>query len=290
MRESTVFEAHGSYVLDLLFSPDDQILVSAGMDNVVKLWSLPDWKLVRAFKGHANSVNSMSLSPDGKSLVTGSTDQTVKLWSFPDGLALHTLQDRKKTVSAVAFSPDGQSIAAGSYGGRAVVWTLAGEEVVGIKANRGNLGSVAFSPDGRILATSGLGNEIGLWSLPGGEPVGILSGHETAVGSLSFIQGGRYLVSLGYEQVVKFWDTETWREARTVHSDVTGVRRMVFAPDEQIAALSMEGRVQVYSVEDWELRAELPVSTKAVNGMAFTSDGQRLAVGAADGKIRIWEL
>jgi WD40 repeat protein len=49
------------------------------MDNVVKLWSIPDWTLVRTFKGHANSVNSMSLSPDGGSLVTGSTDQTVKL-------------------------------------------------------------------------------------------------------------------------------------------------------------------------------------------------------------------
>jgi peptide-methionine (S)-S-oxide reductase len=30
------------------------------MDNVVKLWSIPDWTLVRTFKGHANSVNSMS--------------------------------------------------------------------------------------------------------------------------------------------------------------------------------------------------------------------------------------
>ncbi|MEJ2734924.1 MAG: hypothetical protein P8189_15380, partial [Anaerolineae bacterium] len=152
-----------------------------------------------------------------------------------------------------------------------------------------NLSSVAFSPDGRILATSGLGNEIGLWSLPEGRPIGTLSGHETAVGSLSFIRGGRYLVSLGYEQAVRFWDTETWRESRTIQLDVSGVRGMAFSPDDEIASLSMEGKVQLRSVEEWELLAELPISTKAVNGMAFSSDCQWLAVGAADGKIRIWE-
>jgi uncharacterized protein YdhG (YjbR/CyaY superfamily) len=31
-------------------------------------------------------------------------------------------------------------------------------------------------------------------------------------------------------------------------------------------------------------------STKAVNGTAFSSERQWLAVGAADGKIRTWEL
>ena len=73
------FEAHSSYVLNLLFTPDSKTLVSAGMDNLVKLWSAPSWELIRAFEGHANSVNSISLSPDGDTLASGSTDATVKL-------------------------------------------------------------------------------------------------------------------------------------------------------------------------------------------------------------------
>jgi WD40 repeat protein len=44
MKESTVFEAHSSYVLGLLFTRNSRTLVSAGMDNIVKLWSVPDWK------------------------------------------------------------------------------------------------------------------------------------------------------------------------------------------------------------------------------------------------------
>jgi WD40 repeat protein len=171
-----------------------------------------------------------------------------------------------------------------------MIWTLAGEPVVGIKASQKNLSSVAFSPDGGTLATSGLGNDICLWSLPSGEPIGTLAGHEVAVGSLSFINEGRYLVSMGYEGTIKFWDTSEWQEARGVSPDQPGLRGLVFSQDERVAAVSMESRVQLWSVEDWKLEAELPISTKAVNGMAFSPDGRWLAVGAADKKIRVWEF
>ena len=73
-EEPRVFEAHESYILGLLFTGDSQTLVSSGMDNMVKLWSASDWKLVRTFEGHAHSVNSLSLSPDGKK---------IRIWEFP---------------------------------------------------------------------------------------------------------------------------------------------------------------------------------------------------------------
>ena len=171
-----------------------------------------------------------------------------------------------------------------------MLWTLAGKEVVGIKASKKNLSSVAFSPTGDTLATSGLGDNILLWALPSGEQIATLSGHQTAVGSLTFINEGRYLASKGYEQTIKFWDTQTWREVRTVQPNVSGTRSFVFSPDERTVALSSAGKVQLWSVEDWTMQVELPVSTKVVNGVAFSPNGRWLAAGAADGKIRVWEL
>jgi WD40 repeat protein len=161
---------------------------------------------------------------------------------------------------------------------------------MGIKRDNKNLAALAFSADSRTLAAAGLGDDISLWSLPSGVPLGTLSGHYTAVMSLRFQNEGRYLVSLGYEGTIKFWDTRTWREARSLTLDGTSPRGLAFSPDEAIAAISMEGRVQLRSVNDWALQTELAVGTKAVNGMAFSPDGCWLAVGAADGKIRVWEL
>ena len=61
-----------------------------------------------------------------------------------------------------------------------------------------------------------------------GKEIGSLAGHKVAVGSLTFINEGRYLVSMGHEQTVKFWDTETWREARTHELNLPGARGPVY--------------------------------------------------------------
>ena len=82
----------------------------------------------------------------------------------------------------------------------------------------------------------------------------------------------------------------SWQEVRSVQPDEPGVRGFAFAPGGQTVALSMESKVQLWAVQDWHLQTELPISTKAVYGMAFSPDNHWLAVGAADGKIRIWEL
>jgi WD40 repeat protein len=94
---------------------------------------------------------------------------------------------------------------------------------------------------------------------------------------------------LGYEQTIRVWDTEEWREERVLQPDDSGVRGLAFSPDERAVALSMEGKVQLWSFEDWRLERELPVSTKVVNGVAFSPDERWLAAGAADGRIRVWE-
>jgi WD40 repeat protein len=287
--EPAVFQAHSSYVIDLLFTPDGKTLISAGMDNIVKLWSVPDWHAVDTWEGHEKSVNTLALSPDGGTLATGSTDATVKLWSFPEGKVLHTLTDRKKTVAHVCMRADGVQWAAGWYGGRATVWTLDGQEVVGVRASKKNLSAVAFCA-GDVLATAGLGDDIALWSLPTGDPLGTLSGHRIAVLALAAIDEGRTLVSLGYEQAIRFWEVKSGQMVRSHVLAGTGARAMRFSPDERTLALGLEGRVQLWSVADWALRAELPVGTKALYGSAFSPDGRWLAVGAADGKIRVWAL
>ncbi|MGB3712994.1 MAG: WD40 repeat domain-containing protein, partial [Candidatus Promineifilaceae bacterium] len=286
MTDPMIYEAHDSYVLGLKFTADSQTLISCGMDNVVKLWSVGTWEHIRTLQGHSHSVHTMALAPDEKTLVTGSSDKTVKLWSFPDGQEIRTLQDRMQVVSAVQISADGEWLVAASYGGRAMIWTLSGNPVVGIKASKKNLSSVDFSPDKKLLATCGLGDEIFLWYLPTGARAGVLTGHKTAVMNVRFVQNGRYLMSLGYEQTIKFWDTKTWKEARVLRPEVSSARGIVFSHDEQLAALLLEGRVDIMSVDNWTKLNELSVSAKSVGSAAFSPDGRWLAVGAADRKIR----
>ena len=295
MAEPTLFQAHDSYVIDVLFTPDGKTLISGGMDSLIKLWSVPDWSPISTWEGHEKSVNSLALSPDGDTLATSSTDATVRLWSVSRGELLHTLTDRKKTAARVCWSRDGAWVGAGWYGGRATVWTAEGELVAGIKAGKKNLIGVAFADGNQasVVATAGLGDDITVWALPSGESLATLSGHQTAVMALTSIREGRTLVSVGYEGTIKFWDTDDWQVKESYEltgSGAQGTRSVTFSPDEKTVALSLESRVELRSVEDWALLAELPVSTHVIYGCAFSPDGRWLAAGAADGKIRVWGL
>lgn len=283
------FSAHDSYILDLRFTRDSRILISAGMDKACKLWSIPDWNLISAIEAHANSVNGIDLSPDETVLATCSSDKSVRLWSFPDLRLLHSLQDRKKVVANVRISPNGEYVCAASYGGRAAVWSLAGEPLAGFKAGERNMASLAISPDSSRLAVAGLGEQISLWELPSGKSVGRLHGHKIAVLYLGFIQGGRYLVSLGQEGNIIFWDTQTWQQERITTSEIP-VRAIAFDHDANLIALSSEGKIQIRTVSDWRLVVEVKPGARVIPAMSFSPDGHWFATGAADKKIRVWEI
>ena len=68
------------------------------------------------------------------------------------------------------------------------------------------------------------------------------------------------------------------------------MRGIALTPDEKSLAVSMPGKVELWSLEPWELQGEFVVGTPAVNGMVFSPDGRWFAVGAADKKIRVWNL
>ena len=289
MKRATTFSGHEGQVLDLVFTPESRTLVSAGMDNHVKLWSTSNWEALSTLQGHEKSVNSLALSPDGETLVTGSSDATVKLWNLPEREVMRTLQDRKQVVSTVTLSANGRWVVAGSYGGRAAVWTIDGEDVVVIKASNKNLSSVAVSRSGALLATAGLGDTVSVWKLPSGSHLETLSGHKTAVSSLRFIDEDRQLVSLGYEGTIRLWGQDGWEE-QVIAVGEQGPRRLVLSADEEKAALSLEGRIQLWKTGSWERSAELEIETKAVGGLAFSPDGVWFAAGGADGRIRVWSM
>jgi WD40 repeat protein len=68
-------------IWDLAFSPDGQILASAGGDGEISLWSTEDGQRLDLFQGHREGVTCLAFSPDGAWLASGSLDASVRFWS-----------------------------------------------------------------------------------------------------------------------------------------------------------------------------------------------------------------
>lgn len=78
---------HQYGVTALLFSADGKTLVSAGRDTTVRLWSVPDGKMVQELgKGRGGQfkdwIHAVALSPDGRRLAAADMAGMIHVWSI----------------------------------------------------------------------------------------------------------------------------------------------------------------------------------------------------------------
>ncbi|HIK36528.1 MAG: WD40 repeat domain-containing protein [Geminocystis sp.] len=73
--------AHHGQVMDLSWSPDSQLLYSAGTDGLIKIWYPASGEELGHLKiNDSNRIFCLSLSKDGRMLAAGGVDGTVKVW------------------------------------------------------------------------------------------------------------------------------------------------------------------------------------------------------------------
>lgn len=99
-------DLNGVFHNALAISPDGRLMASAGRENHIDLWSLPDGKLLQTLVGHSGPVNALVISPDGALLASGSDDKTIRLWSLPQGKQLLHLLDLEvnyNTINGVRY-------------------------------------------------------------------------------------------------------------------------------------------------------------------------------------------
>ena len=114
---------------------DDRFVVSAGRNEVVKLWEVAamgnlDQGLRRTFTGHTGSIKSVRLSPDDQLVAAGaqlSPDGSVRVWERATGALVVDLDfPDVRIVEAVEWTPNGEFLFVGgtAQGGRTGRFTV----------------------------------------------------------------------------------------------------------------------------------------------------------------------
>jgi WD40 repeat protein len=240
-------------------------------------------------------------------VVVAAEDGTVR-WRFPlrDGIDSHvTVSDDGRYVSVLRHT-SGNRAAEEAAAGTAVVagrpnyvvdviHTGSGKPVCLLPIHTGADGTslphepvpVAFHPAGDRVATgyvvTGAGPkgrterpEVRLWNLPDGRPVRTYPG---AAGCL-FSPDGR--VFAAGPRVI---ETETGREQSRLPGPAVAPTA-AFRPDgKALARLDADGIITVWNTADWQVTRRF--AGHPGRCLAYSADGQQLAVGRDDGTIRV---
>ncbi|KAI3438112.1 hypothetical protein D9Q98_000553 [Chlorella vulgaris] len=159
-RNRFVLRGHGNNVVDLGWSPDDSLLASASLDNMVHIWDAGSGHHLRTLDYHTSFVKGLAWDPVGTYLATQSEDKSVVIWRCDDWSVVECIKARYARLvtstfsTRMSWSPDGTYLATGNcYQGAchaAVIiprghWNEQQQHML-ISGHQGCVVSVGFNP------------------------------------------------------------------------------------------------------------------------------------------------
>lgn len=298
---------HGSRVNAIALSGDGRHLVSAGIDTIeqqaaadggvaedqqssdapqatysVRLWETggDQVKPVRSLSGHQGEIFSVCFSDDDDAsyVLSSGADRAAIKWDRQRGTALVTIQDHlDKRVRCARFArqnPD--RIVTACDDGRVRVWDIKSEGVQKTADFRGHTGPVyaaVFGRDGETVYSGGYGRRLLKWKV---------SEHKATRTSTV-----KDLLSLGENAGV---DGVTVGDIKDQHESSIASLSIDWANgSDRIVSGGNDNTVRVWSQFNgsWRLEKTLRGHGRWVRDCVFSSDGERVVSGAADG-VKRW--
>lgn len=122
-----VLHGHVYQVTALAFSPNQDILASAGADRYGRLWNVAGHQKM-PLRGHTHWITCLDFSPDGKRLVTGGRDGQTIVWSVADGQLITGLPKHDFGIAHVAFAADSRRLAVVDVNQSVWIWEAAASD------------------------------------------------------------------------------------------------------------------------------------------------------------------
>ncbi len=199
---------------------------------------------------------------------------------------------RFQRINKLAFSEDGRMIATGAQDGSVQVWdTTDLSQIYYEQSHLKSVTDVAFSPDSRLLATASMDGFLKIWDIDEERMIFNLLGEAYQVYSLSFSPDGRWLAG-GTSQGLVVWEfTNGNLVQRYLLRQPRRVRGLAFSPDSaQLAFAADDNSVWVLNMQPFEVIHRLGGQDLDPLAVAFSPNGNYLAVGTMDGSLNLWEI
>ena len=283
---------HAAHVNCLTFTRDAKHIIAGSRLGDVRIWDVDSGREVRSLPGHRLGVNCLTVSLDGKFLVSTGGEPSVRIHDLAGGRD-RVLADLRDAVWSAALSSDGKTLALGVATGKAILYDLATDRVrFEVGSYQAGVYSVALSPDGKMLATAGVRDcGVRLWDAHTGQQRLVLIEEDPITPSVAFSPDGKMLITVGSR--MRQWDVRTGEKKQMLAKIEDGLPTLAVAPDGRaIAVAGVRGtsRVRLFDPQGVRQPVSLPGGDWGACSLAYSPDGQRLALGTFEGAIRIIDL
>ncbi|TFK49171.1 WD40 repeat-like protein [Heliocybe sulcata] len=271
------------------FSPDGRY-IAVTHDTHVQVWRTPNhlvrefapFVLHRTYTGHHDEVLSIDWSPDSKCFITTSRDMTARLFTLNpvEGFRPKTFAGHRDAIVAAYFSSDGQTIYTVSRDGAVFTWMA--------KTPKDMSDTDEDSPGESSKSTLDV-NKIAntRWGV---FRRNYFHQSHTKVVCSTFHPTSSLLVVGFSTGVFGLWELPDFTNIHTLSISNEKISSVAINPSGEWLAF---GAKKLGQLLVWEWQSESYVLKQQghyfdMNTLSYSSDGQYIATGGDDGKVKVW--
>jgi len=284
-----VHKASAPGVLAVDLHPNEDLILSGGVDTQTLVFSLSANKIVNTFGEHKKAVVDVMFHPAHNIAFSTSADGTAKVWPLQKGKkSVYTVTTHNADVTACALHATGDYWATSSLDNSWAFHDISNNRTVAqVQADAG-LSDVSFHPDGLILATGGVDSRVKIWDIKTLKNVATFEGHKAKVVDISFSENGYYLATAAEDNAVKLWDLRKLKNFHTinlpnehnlsaVHFDYSGTYLAVAGNDIRIFVGKTLNQVCTFTEH-----------TSVVTDVKWGRDAQTFVSSSMDRSVKVW--
>ncbi|ORY87633.1 WD40-repeat-containing domain protein [Protomyces lactucae-debilis] len=163
----------------MVMTKDGSHLITCSRSLLMRVYSLPEGKLLRQMKAHESPVITMDTDSTCTLVATGGAEGTVKVWDIRGGFVTHSFKGHGGVVSALKFY--------GVAGGQ--TWRLA-----------------SGADDCKVR----------IWDLVSSKCLAVLDGHSSVIRGLDFSAAGDRVISGSRDQIMTVWDIKSKKATASI--------------------------------------------------------------------------
>ena len=258
-------QSHRDFVHSLAFSPDGNLLASAGY-RVIKLWERQRNIEVARLAAEAPATG-LAVNVDGTWAATTHADNIVRLWNLATGQPGASLPAHPTAVNAVGFSPSGEVVVTGAEDGTVRTWRVENAEAIAELTTPAPIRALTLNADGTQVITGHADNLIRVWATP----VATEESAEEAV-----------------EAEAEAEEATPTQPVLEIPGHGQSITALVLMPTtNEVLAGSEDNTVRVWNLEDGSAAFNQNLGAP-VTSVAVSADGASIAGASTGGIARVW--
>lgn len=248
LRKIVTIESQHGGVLDVAVS--GSTIASAGMDGVVRLWSIGDFTLIEELRGHDDFIWSVASLGEDR-IVSVSRDGSIRWWS---ALGLQPSMFQTTTsmpVSDVAFVWNELLVSVSEFDPNVnVIDVQTGENRVISSPVTNELSTVEFVPTTSNVITGDVSGQIRMWGIDSMKHLSLLGSCKRQISAMDVSPFGKIVAAGTFGGQIRAWDIQKQTVMLDLSEDDSIVLAVLFSPDSEVLYVSTsDGVISAIEIE-----------------------------------------